>query len=233
MFESSSVLLQNATSTSTSINAADIVTVVVAVVSSLGAVTLSAFLADFFRERRGWKKARSLAVACLESVYIQMPEIETYFKTLARGVEGEENLRSLFSISKTVSLVDISLFAKVRENLLNLEFELANAIVSLELYVRRINREAKGWVELLSEGYTEKGSTERAALVPYLKRNSKVFGKEVELIITLTNLIVTLRKQLFERRRLPNRRKKVEVDWAPVTKKSQESLDALAETMGG
>src|SRR5207247_7031535 len=175
-----STFLQNATATVSSFNVSDVVTVLVAVISSLGAVTLSAFLSDFFRERRGRKRAKSLVVACLDSVYIQMPEIESDFRSLSKNVWGEDNLPAVFSLSKNLSTIDTSLFDKVRENLLELDVELANAMVSYELYLRRINREAKGWIEILSEEYLGKGTLNRAEIVNYLRRNSKFFREEAD-----------------------------------------------------
>ena len=200
-------------------------TVLVAVVSSLGAVTLSAFLTDFLRDRRVRNRTKSLVVACLDSVYTQMPEIEAYYRSLSRSVWVSETLPGIINISKNLSPIDLSLFDKVRENLLMLSVELANAMVSFELYIRRINRETKGWIEILSPDYTAERPFHRDMLPEYLNRNSKVFQKEVELIETLTALAVNLKGQMFRGQ------KKITVDWEPVIKKSQETLDAAAEVM--
>src|SRR2546428_7103874 len=217
--------MDNATATAGAINLSDILTVVVAVISSLGAVILSAFLADYLRDKRDRNRARSLVVACLDSVYIQMPGVESFFKSLSRNVWTEQSFPALFSLSKTTTEIDLSLFAKIRENVLKLDVELADAMVSYELWFRRINREVKGWTEILSEGYVNEGTVQRAAIIPYLRLNSKFFQKEMELMITLANVTVDLRAQLFAGK------KKITVDWSPVEKKSKESLDALAETL--
>jgi hypothetical protein len=186
---------------------------------------LSAFLADFFRERRETNRAKSLVVACLDSVYMQMPEVELFFRSLSKVGWTGENISTSFSFSKTLLPIDLSSFDKVREKLLALNVDLANTIVRYELYIRRINREVKGWRELLSEDYLAQRQMERDQLPGYLNRNSKFFKKEVELIISLTNLTVNLREQLFKGE------KKIDVDWETVAKKSQETLQAIEETM--
>ncbi len=111
-----------------------------------------------------------------------MPEIEAYYRSLSRSVWVSETLPGIINISKNLSPIDLSLFDKVRENLLMLSVELANAMVSFELYIRRINRETKGWIEILSPDYTAERPFHRDMLPEYLNRNSKVFQKEVELI---------------------------------------------------
>ncbi len=181
-------------------------------------------MADFFREKRERIRARSLVVATLNSVYVQLPELAIFFGSLSKIIWSEETLPVAFSLSKNLRQIDTSLFDKVRENLLRFDVELANAILAFEIRVLQLNRVAKEVAGNIAEDSPmASGRWKPANVVNYLKLYSKYNSKQVEFANAIGELAAKLRDQLFAKT------KKIIVDWTNVDRLTEEAQVALAE----
>lgn len=217
-------ILQNATGTPT-LNLVDIITVVVAISSSLSAVFLTAYLGEYFRDRRERKRARGMVIAYVDLVYDQMPSLMAYVSVLsARNTWEETTLPQLYRLGKTIRLVDTSFFEKVRERLLNLDFELAVGISVFDSYVRQNNDLVEYYQETLSEDSSLfKDSSKRADTISgFLQRESDFLARLFELDKMIMDIAKEFRVQLLRHR------KKVSIDFSQVSKKSKELQETLS-----
>ena len=196
-------------------------------ISSLGAVIVSAFLALYLSERKEKKRSRSLVATCLESLYIQSPIIEYYFSLLAGTPKGvswtrtKETLPVLFEYSNRTKPFDIP-FDKVRENLLELNVDIADMIMRLEIRVRQLNRFLVEW----TEAFSDQRKTNYGEILKDLDANQRLYGWMAEYVRLLAFTSRNARKQLFEGRR------KIIVDWGSVEAKDDE-MDKLYMESGG
>jgi hypothetical protein len=192
------------------------------VISSLGAVILSAFLAHYLSGRKQKNRSRSLVAMCLESLYVQSPAIENYFSILSGLSEGwswtQATLPVLFGYSNRTKPFDIP-FDKIRENILDLGFDLADMILKLEIRIRGLN----GFLVEYCELYSQQSKIERREMLRNLEADKKVNAAIGEYVGLVASASKSARKQLFEKR------KKIVVDWNSTDAKSHEVDRLLME----
>lgn len=208
-----SFYLQNATTTASSFNVSDILTVLVAVVSSLGAVTLSAFLAEYFADKRERKKARGIVLACLDLIYLQLPNIKTSFGILSKTKWTQELFPALSIFLRNLKPLDMSSFAKIHDSLLNLDFELSAPIGQYELHLVRVN----GTISMLTRYLSDPSGA-----ADFLNLTRPYFEKMESVIEMLYSITLTLRTQTYLRK------KRFEIDWDPLMKNYKEAQEELA-----
>ncbi len=164
----------------------------------------------------------------MEILYVQSPAIERYFSLLTGPSEGvswtEESLPLLFDLSSRTRPYDIP-FDKIRENLLNLDADLADMIVKLEIYVRSLN----DWLTEDIEGSTSFSTQSKESyreMLNGLRLNKKVNTAIAEYVRLLAQASRNARRQLFAGK------KKISFDWASVDKKLGE-IDSMFLEVGG
>lgn len=201
----------------------DVVTVVIAIISSLGAVALSAFLTHNFSGREERRRSRSLVATCLESLYLQSPDIETYFSLLSGSSLSwtKQTLPLLFQWSERTKPYDIP-FDKVRENILNLDYDLSNTVIRFELRIRDINL----FLTQLSTDFSYQSKTDHVEMLKDLDVHKTMYKAISENVHLLSTVASKARRQLFEGR------KKVDVDWSSVDAKYNEIQKLLLESAG-
>jgi hypothetical protein len=219
----------------------DVITVTVAVASSLSAVILSAvilsaFLAQTLSERKEMKRSRSLAASCLAIHFVQSPPIEKYFDLLTGPTEGvawtEESLPLLFEESRRMKPYDIP-FNKVHGNLLNLDRVLADVIIKLEIFVGYINE----WLLDNTEGYSSFSSQSqmtKSQILKGIETNKKINRAISEFIGLLATESRAARWRLFAKKKKRfsfGERKRIIFDWSPIDKKYYEVNDLFLEPM--
>jgi len=204
----------------------DILTIVVAVISSLGAVTLSAVLAETFSQRRRKERSRSLVATCLESIYVQSPPIEYYFSALISPGEGlewdEEWIPLVIELSVRTAPFKIP-FDKVRENLLDLDSNLAEMILNLDIRVNVINRLIDQSTRTYSPVPTATMAQEE--MVANLQLTKKTNISIAECVRLLSTYSGNARKQLFAGKT------KIVIDWSTVDRKLREIDRYLMESI--
>ena len=201
----------------------DIVTIVIAIISSLGAVALSAFLTHNFSGREERRRSRSLVATCLESYYLQSPEIETYFSLLSGSSLSwtKETLPVLFGWSDHTKPYDIP-FDKIRENILNLDYDLANTVIRFQLQIRDINF----FVTEATRDFSYQSKTDHGEMLKDLDAHRSMYKAISENVKLLSAVASNTRRQLFRGR------KKVRVDWSSVDAKFNEIQKLLLEAAG-
>jgi hypothetical protein len=209
-----SAYLQNATTTTSGFNVSDILTVLVAVVSSLGAVTLSAYLAEYFADKRERKKARGAVLACLNLIYLQLPDLKTSFGIFSKTEWTEDLFPVLSNFLQNLKPIDTSPFGKIHDNLLNLDSELSTAIGHYELELLVVNSTISMLTKYLSD--PREAATFLNMARPY-------FGKMEEFVAKLYSITLGIRTQTYLRR------KKFEIDWDPLRRNFKEANEALIE----
>lgn len=200
----------------------DVITVIVAVVSSLGAVTLSSFFAQFIADKKDATHARTMVAACLESVLLQSAWVGKYFKSLAGSTEEawktdnvymvwkKEDFQFVAQIARRAKPFDVP-FDKIRENLLDLDVDLADLILRLEYSVRFVNDViAEKHSELSTLDNPETTPETRAEQLATLNLQARINHAYHEYILTLASELRKVRDQLILGK------KKMVVHWARV-----------------
>ncbi len=162
---------------------------------------------------------------CLESLYVQSPAIDTYFSVLSELSEGVSwtltSLPFLFGYSNRTEPFDIP-FDKIRENILDLEFDLADMMMLLEIRVRELNR----FLMEDTEYFSFQSKTDHAEMLKALENDKRVNMAIAEYIRLIATASRNARKQLFEGR------KKIVIDWSSVDAKHQEVDKRFMEAAG-
>jgi len=166
-----------------------------------------------------------LVATCLESLWLQSPEIQTYFSLLS-GTEREvswtkETLPLLFGYSNRTKPYDIP-FDKVRENILNLDYDLANTVLKFELRVYEANR----MLTDATQTFSSQSRADRVEMLKDLDDHKSMYKAIAESVRLLSLAANNTRKQLFEGKR------KIVVDWSLVDSKSLEIDKLLLKAAG-
>ena len=176
---------------------------------------LSAFLSHNLSGRREKRRSRSLVATCLESLYVQSPAIEFYFSLLSGLSEGaswtQATLPVLFGYSDRTKPFDVP-FDRVRDNILNLNLDLADMILVLELRVRQIN----GFLKEDTQFFSNQSKTNHDEILRNLESNRRSNVAIAEYVGLVASMSKSVRKQLFENT------KKIVVNWSSVEAKARE-----------
>jgi len=144
--------------------------------------------------------------------------VENYFSMLSGLSEGvpwtRETLPLLFGYSNRTKPFDIP-FDEVRQNLLDLDVDIADMIMRLEIRIRQLN----GFLTESTERFSDQ-SKNHDEILRDLKAHKRVHIAFAEYVRLLAFASRTARKQLFDGR------KKVVVDWSSIEAKYHE-IDKL------
>ena len=161
----------------------------------------------------------------MESLWLQSPEIQTYFSLLSGTERGlswrKETLPLLFGYSNRTKPYDVP-FDKVRENILNLDYDLANAVLRFELRVYEANR----MLTDATQTFSSQSRVDRDEMLKDLEDHKNMYKEVAESVRLLARAANNTRKQLFEGKR------KIVVDWSLVDAKSLEIDKLLLKAAG-
>jgi hypothetical protein len=161
----------------------------------------------------------------MESLWLQCPDIQSYFWLLSgtdRGLSWtKETLPVLFGYSNRTIPYDIP-FGKIRENILDLDYDLANLVLKFELRIQVINR-------MLTEAtalYSSQSKTDYGEMLKDLEAEKNIYKAYSEFVRLLSFAASSVRKQLFEGK------KRIIVDWTLADSKSNEIDKLLLKSAG-
>jgi hypothetical protein len=134
------------------------------------------------------------------------------------GLDGEpwsqNSLPVLLDLSSRTRPYDIP-FDKVRENLLNLDSDLADMVVKLNILIHQLN----WWLRENTEGlvgYSTHSTSSHSQMLDGLQRTKKTNRAMAEYVFLLAQTSKEWRRQLFAGK------KKLIIDWKPIDTKLQE-----------